>query len=205
MLWGRDSKGEKKFGLWDNYYQMRSLSVIQRKEKEKEGKRKDTLSFLDELLNCSTDTLHLLPVSNFLVPCMLSLHQIHKNWKRCVCTGKIVRLQPKEQEALASTAAKCAGSLSQMFTKLTVTALNTPSPVIQQCQMVGCVYFLCLHCVPLSLCTSPGWNSLMLDLCGSGVGFLGLSGLRGSWGWHGAAVASCKRICACLWPYTQGL
>lgn len=35
VLWKRDSKGEKKFGLWDNCYQMLSVSVIQRKEKQK--------------------------------------------------------------------------------------------------------------------------------------------------------------------------
>lgn len=42
MLWGRDSKGEKKFGLWDNCYQMLSLSVIQRRgEGERDCWRRD--------------------------------------------------------------------------------------------------------------------------------------------------------------------
>lgn len=58
------------------------------------------------------DTLHLLPVSNFLVPCILCLHRIHKNLKGCVSKDHIVSLQPKQQGALASTAAMFVGSLS---------------------------------------------------------------------------------------------
>lgn len=76
---------------------MLSLSVIQRREKEKErlceeGKRKDT-----NFSTCSMDTLHLLPVYSCVYSSSVIYTQIKKG---CVSTGKVVTLQPKQKGAL---------------------------------------------------------------------------------------------------------
>lgn len=70
---------------------------------------------------------------------------------------------------------------------------STPHPfIIQKCPMVGCAYFLCLHGTDLSLCTSPRWNYLMLDLMWQWGGVTGSVWVCQAW--------HCKRKCARMWP-----
>lgn len=87
-FWGRDSKGEKKFGLWDKCYQMLSLAALRQREAGEEGKRKRACHFWINFHNTTwTPFFHsiisffLLFTQPFPALCLLCLHPLQPGAK----------------------------------------------------------------------------------------------------------------------------
>lgn len=171
------------------------LFSVKKKEKEslvKKGREKTHCNFW---MNFSTATWTLSIISPSSPILLSHVYSAYINYTGIVYK-KINKncLQPKQQGVWPN-------KLYLFYALNRPISCNSPVSNGWLCLFPFCFSVMLLS---LSLCTSPRLFHLWcLDFCGSGVGFLGLSGLRGSCGWHGAAIASCKRICARTWPCKQ--
>lgn len=156
MLWGRDSKGEKKFGLWDNCYQMLSVSVWQREEGKKKNK---TLSFWVELLHGYSPNFSQVDIfcSAYVRPLFLS--GIYVQQFKHTSSHK----QKKKKNGLnfsTRTTAELGLHLFWRFSNLLCVLELHSAPQLS-------VVYAALWFSPFN----SGWNGQILNVCGSGCGF----------------------------------